>query len=335
MTGTAVAFDQVMRSMLLMLCIAGCVVGDGEPGDDDVTTIEAGSQLMKRVVIGRLYQKKDWTLPNVGPTPPERITYVCNVLAKVNPTYVSGLIRLDDDAPLTAEQIAVFNGIRDCLPNAKFDVVLNAEHYTDPKRHANGQQARDALKARAQEIKSQLHADIIFFDFFNSPYNANHDSWYRDALTDGTRFIRNTLNMKVGGNVWGLDLPPNSDFVALDNFDRQNTDGYAFDKQQVDKFKKRVPVMIHVENNPQKDGSKGLQWMNSSADYRRDQLSKYGGDQAQEGYSYMFPVFFPLECCAGGSCGPDKCDDQPSDRVAYDASQDANMLQKIDDGLGK
>lgn len=334
----AIAIATVMRSVLLFVCIglsaSACVVGD-EEDDSEVTTIEAKSDLMKRVVLGRLYQKKDWTLPNVGPTPAERIAYVCNVLKPLRPTYVSGLVRLDDDAPIAPEVVQVFNGIRGCLPNAKFDVVLNAEHYTDPKRHANGQQARDALKARAKELKNVMHADIVFFDFFNSPYNDEHKDWYRDALTDGTRFIRKTLNMKVGGNVWGMTLPPNSDFVALDNFDRGSTDGYVYDKKQIDHFRGRLPIMIHVENNPQKRDSMGLKWIDNGPEYRRDQVAKYAGDQAKEGFSYMFPVFFPLQCCAGGQCGPDKCSVQPSDRIAYDASRDGNMLSKMADGLGK
>jgi hypothetical protein len=315
-----------------MLCITGCVVGDGEP-DDEVGTLDAQSPLLHRVVLGRVFQKKDWTLKNAGATPTERINYVCNVLQKLDPTYVSGLIRLDDDAPLQPDQITIFNGIRQCLPNAKFDVVLNAEHYTDPKLHDTGKHALDALQARADEIKNTLHADIVFFDFFSSPYNEDHAGWYRDALTDGTHYIHQ-IGLRVAGNVWGLDLPPNTDIVALDNFDRANTDGYAFDKEQIKRFKGKAQIMLHVENNPQKPGSKGLQWMNSSTDYRRGVLDKYGGDQRKQGFSYMFPVFFPLKCCAGGSCGPDTCNDSGSERVSYDASQDSNIIQKIDGGLG-
>lgn len=319
---------------LALVGLTACELGTVDP-EDDLTTISAQSDLMKRVVLGRLYQKKDWTLPHAGATPAERVTYVCNVLTKLRPTYVSGLIRLDDDAPLTPDQIEVFRGVQGCLPNARFDVVLNAEHYSDPRRHASGREAEAALRARGEEIKNTLRADIVFFDFFSSPYNDDHDGWYRDALTDGTRYLRKTLGLKVGGNVWGLDIPPGSDFVALDNFDRQHHDGYAFNKMQIDAFDGRVPVLLHVENNPQKPGSKGLMYMNGDADYRRGVIAKFAGDQRSERFSYMFPVFFPLECCAGGQCGPDKCDDMPSDRLAYDASRDGNLLQKMDEGLGQ
>jgi hypothetical protein len=324
-----------MRKLLLLLCLVGCIVGDEEEAPDDITTIEAGSDLMKRVVIGRLYQKADFTLTNVGASAGERITYACNVLKQLRPTYVSGLVRIDDDNPIPAEVVTVFNGIRACLPGAKFDVVLNAEHYTDPKRHPNGQVARDALKRRADEVKNVMHADIVFFDFFNSPYNAGHENWYRDALTDGVRYIRKTLGMRVGGNVWGLDLPPGSDFVALDNFDRGAVDGYAYNKKQIDKFRGRVPILLHIENNPQKRDSKGLDWINNGTEYRKNIIARMSGDQAKEHFSYMFPVFFPLQCCTAAGCGPDKCDDNPSARLAYDASRDGNMLQKMAEGLGK
>jgi hypothetical protein len=49
----------------------------------------------------------------------------------------------------------------------------------------------------------------------------------------------------------------------------------------------------------------------------------------------MFPVFFPLQCCVGADCGPTRCDDNPSDRIAYDASRDGNLLDKIDSGLDR
>jgi hypothetical protein len=323
---------------LTLACIGlsgACIVGE-DAGPDLSAFGRRG--FFDRVVLARLYQKQDWTLPQAGSTPAERVAYVCDRIRPLRPTYLSGMIRLDDDAPLTADQTAVFRGVRDCLPDAKLDIVLNAEHYTDNTRHASGIEALHALQHRADEIKS-LGADIVFFDFFNVAYNDSktHQGWYEDALTRGTDYAK-SIGLKVGGNVWGFDLPPNSDFVALDNFDRDEAmppiEGFDFDKQQIAKFK-NTPVMLHIENNPQKRDSKGLQFIDGSPDYRRGVIDKFGGAQKQEGFSYMFPVFFPLKCCVGALCGPDKCDMHPSDRIAYDASLDGPMLDKIDAGLGK
>ncbi|HEY5924852.1 MAG TPA: hypothetical protein VIV11_24395 [Kofleriaceae bacterium] len=329
--------DIVLASVVAVL--TACDIGEvGFDDDDGVETLGyVNNDLLKRVVLGRGYQKNDWTLPQAGTTPGERVAYICAAYTQLNPTYVSGLLRLDDDAPLTADQIAVFKGVRACVPNAKFDVVLNAEHYADNKRHATGAQALAALKTRAMEIKALLGAEIIFFDFFNSPYNGSdaHKDWYKDRLTEGVRYIRKTLNMRVGGNVWGLEVPPGSDFVALDNFDRENVDGFEYIKKQIATFPAALPVLVHIENNPQKAGSKGLMWINGDADYRRSVIAKYAGEQQRLGYSYMMPVFFPLQCCAGGRCGPDTCQTSPSDRIAYDAARDGNLLQKMNEGLAE
>ena len=111
-------------------------------------------------------------------------------------------------------------------------------------------------------------------------------------------------------------------------------EGFEFDKQQIEKFRGK-PIMIHIENNPQKQDSKGLEFINGSPDYRRGVIDKFANAQRDDGFSYMFPVFFPLQCCAGAVCGPDSCAVQPSDRIAYDASLDGRMLDKIDAGLGK
>ena len=325
-----------------LLCLAGCELGEVPEEDGDYLAFD-GSDLFRRVVLGRVYQKADWTLPHAGATAAERVAYACSVIVPLRPSYVSGLVRLDDDSLLTADQIAVFTGIRQCVkaanPRAKLDVVLNAEHYTDDARHESGLAALAALKQRAAEVQQVLGAEIIFFDFFSSPYNDSpaHAGWYEDALTRGTEYIRDTLGMRVGGNVWGLEVPPNADFVALDNFDRQDpfVEGFVFNQRQLDAFGDRVPVLIHIENNPQKPDSKGLRWIEATRERRKETLDKFASQQRELGYSYMFPVFFPLQCCVGTTCGPAQCEVQPSDRRAYDAALDGNMLAKIAEGLAK
>src|SRR5688500_13114582 len=156
-------------ALAILIAGAGCGLGEYGDGDGD-EQLAYGADLYRRVVLARVYQKADWTLPQAGASVAERVAYVCAPLRKLNPTYLSGLVRLDDDAPLTDEQVAVFTGIRDCVRagdrKVKLDVVLNAEHYTDNTRHASGLEALDALKRRADEIKARLGADIIFFDFF-------------------------------------------------------------------------------------------------------------------------------------------------------------------------
>ena len=50
-------------------------------------------------------------------------------------------------------------------------------------RHVGPEEAFTALTMRADEIKARLGADIIFFDFFSSPYNGamEHEGWYTGA----------------------------------------------------------------------------------------------------------------------------------------------------------
>jgi len=329
---------------LASLLCASCTVGEVS---DDRASLAAKNRVYDRVVLGRMYQKLAWTLPQAGTTDAERIAYVCDRLVELDPTYVSGLLRIDDDTVLRPSQIAIFRGVVDCVhaidPRVSFDVVLNAEHYADDAVYAKGADALVALKNRAREIKNVLGADIVFFDFFNSPYNDSrkHEGWHADALTRGTAWIRDELHLKVGGNVWGFAIPPNSDFVALDNFARDDgrTPGLEFIKQQLAAFNGKKPVLVHIENNPQKHDSEGLAWIDGSETSRREELAKYAGLQKQKGFSYMAPLFFPLQCCitdtSGTRCGPDKCEMQGSQRVSYDASLDGEMMTKLDDALGK
>jgi hypothetical protein len=293
----------------------------------------------RRVALARVFQKDKWTLPHADTYPAgaytPRISYACDVIARLAPTHVSGLLRLDE-AAISEEQRTTFKCIRKCVrervgPNVRFDVVLNALHYTDPALYTQ-EEGATALKARLETIQAELAPDLYFFDFFNVPYDSDKKDcqsqedvdcekvYNAGALQAGIKWIHDHGQL-VGGNVWGLDLPPGSDFAALDNFDRSDmVEGLEYIQKQIDAFGDKVPVMMHIENNPQKVGSKGLDWLFGTHEYRLGVLDKHATKQAI-GYCYMFPVFFPLRI-------------EGEQRLAYDAATDGDMIDKMLGYLG-
>jgi len=342
--------------ILLIVVLAAACALDGDPnlGTETLGARIDASEAFRRVVAARIYQHDVWTLPaadgyraaELADPVDQHIAYVCDKLAELRPTYVSGLLRYDALEPIdpASPQVRVYSGVRACLATAvdhkvRFDVVLNAVHYTRPQamegkpKYATRRQAARALKDRLKEIDSILQPDLIFFDFYSVPFN--HSNWFPDALEEGIRWIHEDAEHAkyVGGNVWGLFVPPGTDFVVLDNFDRKHMSGADFVEHQAARLGPDYPVLMHIENNPNKRAGKGTRWTSNGRSYRLDVLEEQASRQNQADYFYMYPVFFPLcidtdgdhtcECVTPSSGDDDRCAGRPN--MAYDAFQDLDQ----------
>jgi hypothetical protein len=343
-------------SVLLLATPAACAALDGDPAELGSESREAinGGEAFRRVVMTRIYQHDRWMLPaaegyRAAEFPDhvdQKIAYVCDKLAELKPSYVSGLLRYDalEQVSADSDQVRVFHGVRACLESKitdkkiRFDVVLNAIHYTKPQamegkpKYSTKKQAARALKDRLGQIDAILQPDIVFFDFYSVPFH--HSNWFPDALLEGIRWIhQDAQHIKyVGGNVWGMNAPQGSDFVALDNFDRKHLIGFEFVKKQAKKLGEKYPVLMHLENNPTKREGKGTRWTMLGRNYRRDVLAEHASSQNKVNYWYMYPVFFPLcidtngdhvcECVKPPSGDDRRCSGRPN--MAYDAFADVD-----------
>lgn len=271
---------------------------------------------LDRVVIARMYQNGSWTIPAAKDFTPERkIEYVCKALAYMKPSYVSGLVRLGwrKDSPHLDEQVKVFKGVRECVrrevkKDVKFDIVLNALHYTDPsKSPVNRQPVPDAkagterMLERLRSAEAMFHPDGWFFDFYANPYKDAKDGCNRfpGPLEDGITWIHDEKEHKprqfVGGTIWGIDhkLPPHSDFFAVT--DRGGPDYTEKLVKGLKREHKHTPILMHIDNDPRDDKDKESQsskFWRGSAQYRNEVIHQQVKDQ-HVGYRYMFPVFFP------------------------------------------
>ena len=334
----------------MVAVLASCAALDEANVGTERYPINAGDAF-RRVVAARIYQHELWMLPaadgyRAAEFPDlvdQHIAYVCDKLAELRPTYVSGLLRFDalEAVEAGSDQVRVYHGVRACLETAldrqvRFDVVLNAIHYSKPQamegkpKYSTKRQASRALKDRLREIDEILQPDIIFFDFYSVPFH--HSNWFPDAIEEGIRWIHEEAKHAryVGGNVWGMNAPRKSDFVVLDNFDRKHRSGMDFIKEQAAKLGPSYPVLMHIENNPTKREGKGTRWTSNGKSYRQSVLAEHARSQNQSDYWYMYPVFFPLcidsngdhacDCVTPPSGDKDRCSGRPN--MAYDAFQD-------------
>jgi len=132
--------------------------------------------------------------------------------------------------------------------------------------------------------------------------------------------------MLGAGNVQLSDkdarLPPDSDFVAI----KFGNNGFEAVDRQLDKIPDRVPVLMHIQNDPQIPDSAGLKWISATARERREMLDDHTARAKKLGYEYMYPVFFPLKQV--------KKDNEPTKTIAYDAWEDG-LLGRMEASIGK
>jgi hypothetical protein len=323
-----------MKLVIAALLCASCVVGDEPDPDtslDDTTRAgRAPTTIYKRVVLGRLYQTSHWMLPAADTYRPDlpdvvdrRIAYVCDAIAPLKPTYVSGLIRLSWDTPITDEMQRIFRGFKQCIRArvtahpVKFDVVLNAKHYTEPRKEAetpedgvaSPEEGRDRLYERMRTGNDAFDPDIWFFDFYSQPFNDNSTNWHKRALADGITRIHGG-NRLVGGNVWGYQVPPGSDFAAIPLIG-----GVEGNEDKIAKLQAQKPTLMHIRNDPQVCDSEGLEWFTYGPQRRGDMIANVAAKQATVNAAYMYPAFFPLSATA--DCAPPGVK-----QFAYDAKAD-------------
>lgn len=323
----------VAKVTCVLLGLSACIVG--EDAEDDVVSLEKKKEgaEYERVVLGRMYHTERWMLPAADTYAPHlatvaerRIAYVCDALVKLKPTYVSGLVRLAWDTPISDDMRTIFNGVRQCVRSkvnhpVKFDVVLNALHFTERRQDANKpedgvtskEEGSERIKTRLKEASAAFAPDIWFFDFYTVPFNSDAQPYFEGAMRDGIDWIHNVDRKKVGGNAWGKNIPDGTDLIAVPLIG-----GFADSADQIAALTKQVPTLVHIRNDPHICDSEGLAWFSGGPDRRASSLQNHASKQAGLNVGYMYPLFFPLSATA--ECAPPN-----TPQVAYDAVLDGNL----------
>lgn len=327
-----------VASVLAGLVLSSCVVGDGD--HDDVATLAASrGSAFSRIVVGRLYQTERWMIPaadtyranELANVNDRRIAYVCDAIVRLSPTYVSGLVRLSWDTPISDDMRTVFQGVKACVRKrinhpVKFDVVLNALHYSEPRSSdpKNGvsspDEGRDRIRGMINKVADKLQPDIVFFDFYTVPFNDDKVNYFTVPMKDGIDIIHRN-KMLVGGNVWGRSVPDGTDFASL-----PLTGGFEGTRDQIDALADELPTFVHIRNDPHICGSEGLDWFEWTRERRGNAIENHASKQKDLGVGYGYPLFFPLG--AIGECAPPN-----TPQAAYDAMADGqlNLMRRVMD----
>jgi hypothetical protein len=303
------------------------VLGLAACGGDDSDFAKA-PEYAKRIAFARVYinpgsistsiktekaprggRTLEWTVPG------QSSRTVGRWLARLEPTWITGLFRFEEGERPTAHQVDAWDRIHRIVraeaPDAQFDVELNAQDYETKA------EVRDTMR----DLRSRLGNDGWFFDFWSPTYKQ------RPKVVEAAIEEAHDNEEFVGGNAFGWRkqapaIPPGSDFMAVAD------SRFELDLPAVERLAEKAPVIFHFSNNPTKPKSEGCVFMNDYTTAKREgYVTQRAGEQAEHHFSFAYPVFFP-------SCQRGHQHDEPR-IVAYDSLSDGSMPKTLEGLVGK
>ena len=201
-------------------------------------------------------------------------------LSSLNPTWISGMIRYHKRQDPRGDEIRAWREItrivRAASPGVVFDVALNAKQYHDGRE----------IQRKMNRIRAKLHPDGWFFDFYSRAYE-KRPRMIRAAIANA-----HAHGEWIGGNIFGIKrkrpLPMRSDFFAVQDF------RLRLNVRAVARLKGRVPLLYHLENDPDRPMSGGCQFIKELTTARRTALvRRRARQQARYGFRFQYPALFP------------------------------------------
>ncbi|NJL13093.1 MAG: hypothetical protein HC913_08915 [Microscillaceae bacterium] len=251
--------------------------------------------LFKRIVSAQIYAGNLWIVEQENPPS------VGAILAKLSPTYVSGLLCPDPDENLSSEQINAYHQIRELVlaaqPQCKFDLVLCPNLYKEP----------EDLIARMRYLNDMLHLDGWLLDFVPGTQKASA------KLIEAAVAYAHSQNQFIGGNELNKSLLKMGDFVVLH-------DGQTIDlkfKEEILNLSKtfNIPILFQINTHSQRgaDDTTHTFMKKWQTHQREEHLKRLARNQVSWRYHLMYPVFFPVYL----------------NKNAYNASRDGMMLKSL------
>ena len=280
------------KTLLKTVAAFLCILGTWVFSTADSLAESSLAQASTRIAMARVYHQGDWTLPAETPVT------VGQTLAQLNPTWVSGLIRLGAAQSLSQEQIDAFKTITALVlaanPDCKFDFVLDASQYSN---------AQDLLQ-QMEGINSQIKVDIWFFENYQKTYK-KHPDMIQSALD-----YAHSLGQAVGGDASRGRVPPGSDYAAV--ADKK----FHLKRSKIHHLSKKyhIPVVCYLNSDTHSKEPKTFinKWVTGQ---RVGYITQLALDQNPWGYQLAYPIFWPM---------------YPAGK-AYDSLQDNSILAIIQD----
>jgi len=233
-------------------------------------------QIFQRIVQARLFHAGSWTLGGSSQTP----VTVARTLASLEPSFVTGLLRLPDHGELSNAEEEAFATIRTAVlevkKNCRFDVLINVGDENSP----------ELFVERMRGFAAQIHPDA--WTFYVSP----------ETQTISPKvFAEGIAAAHAAGQLVGYDgplslIPEGVDYIVIRAW------GLTINRKQIEvlREKQRVPLIVELPttfgNKASVDVISYVDEMESSD--RVSLMTRLAENQNSWGYRLAYPIFYPL-----------------------------------------
>lgn len=232
--------------------------------------------IFERVVQARLFHAGDWTLSGSSQTP---IT-AARTLASLEPSFITGLLRLPDHGELSSAEVEAFATTRNAVlavkKNSRFDVLINVGDEKSP----------EVFLERLKEFSTQIHPDA--WTFYVAP---DMQSISPVVLEEGIAAAH------AAGQMVGYDgplslIPEGVDYIVIRAW------GLKLNRKKIDflREKQRIPLLVELPttfgNKASADVISYVDEMDSSD--RISLMTQFAENQNSWGYHLAYPIFYPL-----------------------------------------
>ena len=232
--------------------------------------------IFQRVVQARLFHDGTWTLQGSSQTP----LTVSRTLASLEPSFLTGLLRLPDHGDLSDAEIEAFTTVRTAVvaanKNCRLDVLINANEEHSP----------EGFVRRMKEFAALLHPDA--WTFYVAP---DTESISPEVFAEGIAAAHGDGQMVGYDGPLSL-IPEGVDFIVIRAWDLK------VNKHQIDllRAKQRVPLIVEL---PTTFGTKNSPEVVSYVDEmdtsdRAALMNQLAENQSSWGYRLAYPIFYPL-----------------------------------------
>jgi hypothetical protein len=232
----------------------------------------SNAQVFKRVISAQIYYNSQWILNG------DTIDKITTIFDTLQPTYISGLIYLNESKKIETIHIQAFQAIRKILPNTKLDITLNPNQY---------KKAED-LVAKMKSINAQIKPDIWYLDFSADAYKVSPKH-----LSEAIEYAHSQGQM-IGGNEIDKILLKEADFVAVH-------DGQEIDLKLKDEIKEMsenntLTILFQINNDSNRSNDDTVHtFIKKWKTYERiEHIKRLARNQNSWKYRLMYPVFFPV-----------------------------------------
>jgi len=232
--------------------------------------------IFQRVIQARLFHSGTWTLAGSTQTP----STVARTIASLQPSFVSGLLRIPDHGEISNAEVEGFDTVRNAVravnKGCRFDVVLNAGDEL-PGEH---------FVRRMTEINAHIHPDA--WTLYVHPYEDSIKAEVFEEIIEHAHSLRQMVGYDGPLSL----IPEGVDYIIVRAWNLQ------LNRKQIDllRAKQHVPLIVELPStfgsNITTDASTFIQKMNTAE--RSMTLTRLAENQASWGYHFAYPIIYPL-----------------------------------------